>query len=386
MIDYTNDFEITYKNKKKVSDILNNDISFQVQIKNKFEAENQQHSHINKLIWGDNLKAINYLIKKEDLKGKIKLIYIDPPFATKQSFKNNDNDHAYDDLLLGSEYLEFIRTRLILLKEVLTEDGSIYVHLDGKMAFPVKLIMDEIFGQKNFRNWITRKKSSYKNSTSKKYGNIQDYILFYSKSEKYTWNKPYQKNGGVYSFEERFPKIEKETGRRYALVPIHASGVRNGVTGGEWKGMFPPKGKHWQMLPSKLDELDKLGEIHWSKNGNPRRKVYADQDKGVVVQDIWLDFPDAINQNTVITSYPTEKNIDLLRRIINTSSNIDDFVLDCFCGSGTTLSVANELKRKWIGVDSGKLAIETTTKRLKGGMRADPNFNNSASFTLYKID
>ena len=383
-MEYNNDFEISYKNKRSPKDILNDLPSSKAEVKETFGTKLKPKSQ-NKLFWGDNLKVLGHLIKEENLRGKIKLIYIDPPFSTKQSFKNSDNDHAYDDLLSGAEYLEFIRSRLILLKELLAEDGSIYMHLDGKMAFPIKLIMDEVFGQKNFRNWITRKKSSYKNSTSKRYGNIQDYILFYSKSEKYIWNKPYQKNGGSYSFEERFPKIDKETGRRYALVPIHASGVRNGETGGPWRNMLPPKGKHWQMLPSKLDEFDRLGEIHWSKTGNPRRKVYADQDKGVIVQDIWLDFPDAINQNTIITNYPTEKNMDLLRRIVSTSSNENDLVLDCFSGSGTTLSVADELKRNWIGVDCGKLAVDVSTKRLKGEIKGDPHFGKSANFTLYKI-
>jgi adenine-specific DNA-methyltransferase len=139
------------------------------------------------------------------------------------------------------------------------------------------------------------------------------------------------------------------------------------------------------MLPSKLDEFDRLGEMHWSKNGNPRRKVYADQNKGVIVQDIWLDFPDAINQNTIITNYPTEKNMELLRRIITASSDPNDLVLDCFSGSGTTLSAANELQRNWVGIDCGKLAIDITLKRMKGQIKGDPHFGKPASFTLYKI-
>jgi adenine-specific DNA-methyltransferase len=384
MTDYNNDFELSYRGKKSASDLLQSIGLPKIKAKESFSNGLFKNEQENRLFAGDNLEVLNHLLVRENLGGKIKLVYIDPPFATKQTFKNANDDHAYDDLISGAEYLEFIRTRLIFLKELLSEDGAIYVHLDGKMAFPIKLVMDEVFGARNFRNWITRKKSSYKNSTSKKYGNIQDFILFYSKSEKYIWNKPYQSNGGVYSFEERFPKIEKETGRRYALVPIHAAGVRNGATGGAWKGMMPPKGKHWQTLPEKLDVLDKAGDIHWSKNGNPRRKVYADQDRGVVVQDIWLDFPDAINQNTIITNYPTEKNLDLLRRIIATSSNPKDLVLDCFSGSGTTLSAANELGRNWIGIDCGKLAIDTTLKRLKGQIKGDPHFGKPASFSFYK--
>ncbi|MEK9151220.1 MAG: site-specific DNA-methyltransferase [Patescibacteria group bacterium] len=385
-MEYSNDFHIQYQGKKSLQEILQG-VSFKKpSVAGEYNNRLfQQGSFLNKLFWGENLEALKYLLEVENLKGKIKLIYIDPPFSTKQSFKNSDDDHAYDDLLSGAEYLEFIRERLLLLKELLSREGSIYVHLDGKMAFPIKLLMDEIFGQKNFRNWITRKKSSYKNSTSKKYGNIQDFILFYSVSDKYTWNKPYQKNGTTYSFEERFPKIEAETGRRYALVPIHAQGIRNGETGTEWKGSLPPKGKHWQLKPSKLDDLERRGEIHWSKTGNPRRKIYADQDKGVIAQDIWVDFPDAINQNTVITGYPTEKNPDLLKRIISTSSNQGDIVLDCFCGSGTTVSVADQLGRSWIGIDSGKVAIDTTTKRLSGKIKRDPHYEEPSSFSVYKF-
>jgi len=387
MKDSSKNFELVYPGKKEVKVVLNNTHSSTLELIRGFPKDGATSDHYdNLLIWGDNLNALSYLLKKGGFKEKIKLIYIDPPFSTNQTFRNSDSSHAYDDFLKGAEYIEFIRERLLLLKELLAKDGSIYVHLDGKMAFPIKIIMDEIFGQKNFRNWITRKKSSYKNSTSKQYGNIQDYILFYSKSEKYIWNKPYQKNGGTYSFEQRFPKIEAETGRRYALVPVHAPGTRSGETGGPWNGVFPPKGKHWQMLPSKLDALNKKGEIYWSKNGNPRRKLYADQDKGVTVQDIWLDFPDAINQNTIINNYPTENNADLLRRIINTSSNEGDIVLDCFAGSGTTVSVADELNRKWIGIDVGKLSINTTIKRLSGETKGDSHCTAPAKFSFYKID
>ena len=384
-MEYKKDFKIMYSIKQDTKEVLDSIIIKEPVIKDTFSGNLFDHHIENKLFRGDNLIALNYLLKKEFLKDKIKLIYIDPPFSTKQTFKSSDEDHAYDDMLSGAEYLEFLRKRLIFMKELLSNDGSIYVHLDGNMAFPIKMIMDEIFGDKNFRNWITRKKSSYKNSTSKKYGNIQDFILFYTKTGKYTWNRPLQKNGGVYNFEQRFPKIETKTGRRYALVPIHAAGIRNGETGGKWRNMLPPKGKHWQLSPKKLEELDKNGEINWSKNGNPRRKVYADKDKGVVVQDIWLDFPDAINQNTIITNYPTEKNIELIKRIILGSSNPGDIVLDCFSGSGTTLSAADSLDRRWIGIDSSKLAIDITIKRLKGLIKNDPHFGKPANFSWYTI-
>jgi adenine-specific DNA-methyltransferase len=160
-------------------------------------------------------------------------------------------------------------------------------------------------------------------------------------------------------------------------VPIHAPGVRNGETGGEWKGMLPPPGKHWQYKPSTLDELDKAGHIHWSANGNPRKKVYLDEHSGVSVQDIWMDFKDAHNQNIKITGYPTEKNPDLLERIINASSNPDSLILDCFAGSGTTLDVASKLGRKWIGVDRSFESIATICHRLAHGTSKMGDFRSS---------
>jgi adenine-specific DNA-methyltransferase len=138
--------------------------------------------------------------------------------------------------------------------------------------------------------------------------------------------------------------------------------------------MLPPPGKHWQFLPSKLEEFDARGEIFWSANGNPRRKVYLDESEGIGVQDIWMDFRDAHNQNICITGYPTEKNPDLLKRIIEASSNSGDLVLDCYSGSGTTLAVANQLHRRWIGVDNSPEAIKTMLQRFAVGTQPMGDF------------
>lgn len=234
------------------------------------------------------------------------------------------------------------------------------------MAFHIKIIMDEIFGRNNFQSWITRKKCNPKNYTRKSYGNISDYILFYTKSSSYVWNRPHEQ-WTVERAEKEYPYVEQETGRRYKKVPIHAPGTRNGETGKSWRGKLPPPGKHWQFPPQTLDEMDARGEIYWSPNGNPRRKIYLDESEGVAVQDIWLDFRDAHNQNIEITGYPTEKNPGLLARIIAASSNPGDLVLDCFSGSGTTLAVASQLNRQWIGIDSSIEAIATTLRRFAKG-------------------
>jgi len=325
------------------------------------------------LYYGDNLPILASLIRDETMRGQVRLIYIDPPYATNSVFQSRSQTEAYSDLLSGPAYLEFLRERLIFLRELLASDGSLYVHLDENMAFHVKVIMDEVFGPGNFRNWITRKKCNPKNYTRKTYGNVSDFILFYSKSDDYVWNRPLE--GWTPERADReYQYIEKETGRRYKRVPVHAPGTRNGATGQVWRGMHPPPGKHWQYTPDKLDAMDARGEIYWSANGNPRRKVYLDESDGVPVQDIWLDFRDAHNQNINVTGYPTEKNPDLLARIIAASSHPGDLVLDCFAGSGTTLDIAAQLGRRWLGIDNSVEAVATILRRLAHGTQPMGDF------------
>ncbi|SEU38819.1 site-specific DNA-methyltransferase [Stigmatella erecta] len=320
----------------------------------------------NRLYYGENLRVLRALAADPEVAGQVRLVYIDPPYATGASFESRGQAHAYADHRVGAEFLEFLRQRLILMQRLLAEDGSIYVHLDENAAHPVKVLMDEIFGPENFRAWITRKKCNPKNYTKKTYGNVADYLLFYSKSASYVWEQQFDARNQE-ADEQEYRHIEEGTGRRYMKVPIHAPGVRNGETGQEWKGMRPPPGKHWQYKPSKLEEMDRRGEIVWSGSGNPRRKVYLDQRPGIPVQDIWLEFRDAHNQMIKITGYPTEKNPDMLRRIICASSRPGDLVLDAFAGSGTTAHLAEELGRRWIMVDNSPLALATMARRLAHG-------------------
>ena len=258
-----------------------------------------------------------------------------------------------------------MRQRLVLIHRLLANDGSLYLHLDGKMVFHIKVILDEIFGPESFRTCITRKKCNPKNYTRKQYGNVSDYILFYSKTSTWIWNRPVEAWTDERAKEYQY--VDAKSGRSFMKVPVHAPGVRKGETGGLWRGKLPPPGKHWQYLPSTLDEMDARGDIYWSANGNPRRKVYLDESPGIGVQDIWLEFRDAHNQNICITGYPTEKNPSLLKRIIEASSNPGDLVIDCFAGSGTTLAVADQLNRSWIGVDNSTEALRTILKRFAEG-------------------
>ncbi len=268
--------------------------------------------------------------------------------------------------MAGAEFVEFLRERIILLYELLSDDGSMYLHLDSKMAFTMKLIMDEIFWKKNCRAFITRKKCSTKNYTRNTYGKISDYIMFYSKTEKFIWNRAYE-DWVDERILEQYPCIDEKTGRRYKKVPVHAPGIRNGDTGKEWRGMLLPKGKHWKFTPEKLDKLDAKGEIYWSPTGNPRRKVFFDPTKGIPVQDIWLNYRDSINQAQHTTGYHTEKNFDMLKMIVKASSNEGDLVMDCFAGSGTTLA-AFDLNRVWIGVDNSIESYRAIIKRFTKGL------------------
>jgi adenine-specific DNA-methyltransferase len=323
----------------------------------------------NLLIHANNLVALKQLITKHNLAGKIDLIYIDPPFATNNTFTVSDGRAntisnvlngtvAYSDTLTGFEFIEFIRERLVMLKMLLSDKGSIYLHIDYKIGHYVKIIMDEIFGIGNFRNDIARVKCNPKNFNRKGYGNVKDLILFYSKSENLIWNEPKT----PYTEADKlklFPKIGND-GRRYTTIPLHAPGeTQNGNTSKPFKGILPPTGRHWRSNIKALDELDRSGLIEWSDNGNPRRRIYLDEQEGKRMQDIW-EYKDP--QYPV---YPTEKNADLLDIIVKTSSNKDSIVLDCFSGSGTTLKAAQKNGRNWIGIDQSEEAIKAIVKKLE---------------------
>lgn len=313
----------------------------------------------NRLIFGDNYFVLKSLIP--EFENKVDLIYIDPPFGTGQDFANADNNHAYSDKIVNSEFLEFIRKRLVLLRELMSEQGSIYLHIDKKIGHYVKIIMDEVFGYENFINDITRIKCNPKNFSRNAYGNYSDMILFYAKHrDKNIWNEvkePMTKE----ELKEMFSKNHPKYGQ-YTTNPIHAPGATiDGDTGKKWNNLLPPKGRHWRYSRGELTRLDSLGLIEWSDNGNPRKMVFAKEHAGKKVQDVW-EFKD---KGLSYVSYPTQKNHDLLKRIILNSSNKDSIVLDCFAGSGSTLDVADKLNRKWIGVDNSTHAFDVIKREFK---------------------
>ena len=323
----------------------------------------------NLLIQSENLMGLNYLLNN-GFKGKIDLVYIDPPYATGGNFtitngrattisNSKNGEIAYTDALKGKEFIKFLRERVVLLRELLSKRGSIYLHIDYKIGHYVKVMMDEIFGLENFRNDITRIKCNPKNFDRLGYGNIKDLILFYTKTENPIWNEP-RKAYSDKDLEKLFPKQDKN-GRRYATVPIHAPGeTENGKSNQPFKGKLPPIGRHWRTGVDTLEQWDKDGLIEWSSTGNPRKKLYADEREGMRVQDIW-EFKDP-----QYPDYPTEKNADMLDLIVTTSSNENNIVLDCFCGSGTTLKSAQTQKRRWIGIDQSESAIKIIRQKMNG--------------------
>ena len=321
----------------------------------------------NLLIQSDNLLGLNYLLTN-GFKGKIDLVYIDPPYATGGNFtitngrattisNSKNGDIAYTDTLKGKDFIEFLRERLVLIRELMSGQGSIYLHIDYKIGHYVKVMMDEVFGAENFRNDITRIKCNPKNFDRIGYGNIKDLILLYTKTQNPIWNEP-RKKYSEKDLESLFPKKDKQ-GRRYTTVPIHAPGeTENGKSNQPFKGMSPPTGRHWRTDVETLEQWDKKGLIEWSSNGNPRKIIYADEREGMRVQDIW-EFKDP-----QYPDYPTEKNAEMLDLIVKTSSNESSTVLDCFCGSGTTLKSAQTNNRNWIGIDQSDLAIQITKEKI----------------------
>ena len=345
---------------------------------------------MNMLIQGENLVALESLA--DSWAGAIDLVYIDPPFATNNVYSTSpgrsatisaarDGRMAYADNLNGAAYLEFLAARLRLAHRLLRSDGSIYVHIDAKVGHRVKVLLDDIFGIEHFRNDITRIKCNPKNFQRKGYGNIKDMILFYTKSDRYTWNDariPLTDD----EIKARYSKVNA-AGRRYTTVPLHAPGeTRNGPTGSPWRGMTPPPGRHWRSAPDELERLDAQGLIEWSATGNPRKIVYADEaaNAGKKLQDVWMV------KDPQYPEYPTQKPIELLEIIIKASSNPGDIVLDFFCGSGTALVAAEQLGRHWIGVDLSPEAIACVERRLEGCKARFEKFGDAGcEFVNYEL-
>lgn len=321
------------------------------------------------LVHGDNFTVMARMLDR--FGGMIDLVYIDPPFNTQNNFycsekraahisHSSEDQIAYSDKDEFERYLEDMRERLYLVSMLLSPMGTLYLHIDVKAGHYIKIILDEIFGRDAFINEITRIKSNPKNFQRKAYGNQKDVIFVYAvKPGKNIFNN-LKEQLSESDLMRLYPKLDP-TGRRYATVPCHAPGeTRNGATGGSWKGLLPPPGRHWRCSPDELEKLDNQGLIEWSCNNVPRIIKYADQHEGKKIQDVWTDFKDP-----PYPLYPTEKNMEMLERIVLQSSNKNSLVMDCFCGSGAFIAAALRHGRRPIGIDRSETAINIARKRIE---------------------
>ncbi|MDB0601774.1 site-specific DNA-methyltransferase [Tenacibaculum maritimum] len=283
---------------------------------------------MNKIFWGDNLQVMSHLLK--EYRGKIDLIYIDPPYDSKADYKktiklkggavktnhNNFEEKQYTDIWSNDDYLQFMYERLVIMRELLSDKGSIYLHCDVHKNHFLKCIMNEVFGPDNFRNEIVWCYFGFKRKTSKKFPQKQDTIYSYTKSMDYTWHTQFRPHSNEYI--SRFKT--DENGRKYR------------------------------------DDVN--------PTGGGARIIYLDEIEGDIIESYWTDIPPVNPVAKERMNYPTQKPERLIERIINSSTNPGDIVFDCFMGAGTTQAVALKTGRKFIGADINLGAIETTIKRL----------------------
>jgi site-specific DNA-methyltransferase (adenine-specific)/adenine-specific DNA-methyltransferase len=334
------EYELGYYGKKNEEQILADTMAVPFQPVSTFGRNGNDWQ--NKLIFGDNLQAMKTLLQMKE-RGElasadgtpgIRLIYIDPPFSTRRDFHGSQDQKAYQDRIAGADFLEFLRERLVFLKELLSNDGNIFLHLDWKKGHYAKVLMDEIFGENKFVNEIVWRYRRWP-SKSKCFQKMHDVIYWYSLAnpEKRIWNQQYE--------------------------PLSASSLK------QWKGK------------KRTDVL--------SVGGTRHSEISNEESKGVAMSDVW-----ELSQITApfgeFTGYPTQKPEELLERIISATSSEGDLVLDAFAGSGTTCAVAEKIKRRWIGIDCGKLAIYTIQKRILNLRTGIGNSGKSLAtnpFTLY---
>ncbi len=326
-----NECELAYKGKLTEEQILAETMSVPLQRVTTTGSGNSDWT--NKLIFGDNLQAMRSLLDDKqrgqltnsDGTPGVRLVYIDPPFATQRDFTGTKNEPAYQDKVNGAKFIDFLRRRLVLIRQLLSDDGSLYIHLDEKKSHYAKVILDEIFGENNFQReiiWRIGWVSGYK-TAAKNWIRNHDVLLFYTRHSNFLFNKTH--------------------------IPYPKDYVRR--DGKKPTGVGHPLEDTWNA--SELDQLPSIQIMSFSGEK---------------------------------TGFPTQKNENLLARIIAASSNPGDIVLDAFCGSGTTCAVAEKMGRRWIGIDSGKLAVYQTQKRLLN-LRADIGNTGKqltpASFTVY---
>jgi len=335
---------------------------------------------------GDNLPIMRGINSES-----VDLIYLDPPFnsnanyaapigsqAAGAEFKDtwtlDDVDNAWLDLIetkypalnrvihaamtnSDKSYLIYMAARLLEMKRILKDTGSIYLHCDPTMSHYLKLVMDAVFGKGNFRNEVVWQRTSAHND-SRRFGKVHDTILYYAKGNSTTHNGQYQPYSDEYL--KRY-KHTDENGKRFLDRNLTAGSLSGGGYQYEWNGIT----KIWRCPITTMQEYHKSGKLYYTRNGTPRLKQFLDDMPGVPVRDVWIDIPPINSQAKERVGYPTQKPVALLHRIIEASSNKGDVVFDPFCGCATTCVAADRLQRDWIGIDISGKAAELVVERIK---------------------
>lgn len=358
----------------------------------------------NQLYYGDNLEVLRRTLREES----VDLVYLDPPFNSRQDYNvlfaekdgsqsssqirafedtwewNIEAERAYEETIAqggrvaqamvafrtflgGSDmlaYLAMMAPRLIELKRVLKETGSIYLHCDPTASHYLKMLMDAVFGPQFFKNEIIWKRQSA-HADAKRYGSVHDTILFFSKGAAPVWNAQYQAYDEDYV--DSYYRYKDKDGRRFMSGDLGAAGLQGGGYEYEWKGVK----RVWRVPLKTMQRLDREGRIFYTRNRVPRIKRYLDESKGMPAQDIWADVESLRSWMDERLGYQTQKPEALLERIVAASSNKGDLVLDPFCGCGTTVQVAQRLGRRWIGIDITHLAVGLIRKRLSDAFGAE---------------
>ena len=340
------------------------------------EGDSFEEGWKNKLIWGENKLVMSSLLEK--FGGKIDLIYIDPPFATGADFRfiaqigERDLELTKEQSIIEEKvyrdtwgsglasYVSMLYARLILIRDLLSNRGIVVVHLDDHVAHYIKTVMDENFGYDFFQNQIIWRRGAG-HSDAKRFGRNHDLLLVYSKGNEFLFVPQYPDESPEEQerLERAYPLLDKQ-GRRYCEDNLAAAGPGSAKKFGD-RIIAPPRGQHWRFSQENIDELWNAGRIVFNREGTPRVIKYADETSRMPIQDIWTD---CIRHISTVTGFPTEKPERLLTRILNAFSSPEALVADIFCGSGTTLAVAEKLGRRWIGCDLSKWAIHVTRKRL----------------------
>lgn len=395
---------------------------------------------------GDNLEILS--LPEFFQPEMVDLVYADPPFNSQRTYNivykgSNAQDEAFKDFWTWTEaapmyarlmsdstllprtlkpllealhdrlveedddllaYLTMMTPRLVAMHRVLKRTGSLYLHCDPTASHYLKIVLDAIFGSKNFLNEVVWKRT-FAHGSAKRFGPVHDVLFLYAKSDSYTWTDPRVDQDPDY-VEKHF-KLDDGDGRLYQAITLTGSGIRHGQSGKPWRGVDPTKaGRHWALpgdvvkdlgisgsVSERLDALDAAGMIYWpdKEDPTPRLKWYADVLKRVALLDVWTDIAPISAKAAERTGYPTQKPLSLLDRVIRASSREGDIVLDPFCGCGTSIEASERLGRRWYGIDIARKAVDVIEDRFRRATLDEPEIvwhpaDKDAAYALAHAD